>query len=372
MLKSLVVAASLLVGAYADISANSRLGQSLLKSARKLEDAEEEIDYSYVANYSIKFQGCHHVSQWNAEVDEDNDVRIQTVRLARFRLCPTNTCSNDKTAGCASGYGDYIVDLDTFLQSYLQNKQQQEEYNCQYAQENTCGCDNDNVDDEETCLYNCYMNNGLDYCVEEEGEEKFDANEYAQCAQVDFADGDDDAAQRRKLEDAEEEEIQYFIGPYCADQGGDVRLGLFTDDTCTEKSETSYSSLAGKSLPYSSESLISDDCVSCKEPVDEDANQDGDDAQDEDQVAEMCEQIYQTAGKCESYMGIQYPTESACTYIEGIKITRDDGIIRTESTRASKGASVAIGLFATTAILLGAYVYYLRTKLGGAINLSSM
>mmetsp|Transcript_1146 Transcript_1146/g.2290 ORF Transcript_1146/g.2290 Transcript_1146/m.2290 type:complete len:276 (+) Transcript_1146:407-1234(+) len=149
-------------------------------------------------------------------------------------------------------------------------------------------------------------------------------------------------------------------------------LDFFSDDTCTTVSETSYYSLAGTELPYSSESLISENCISCLQQED-DADQDGDDAQEQEvRVKEICEEIYQDAGKCETYMGIQYPTESACNYIEGIKITREDGIVLTESTRSSKGASVAIGLFATTAILLGAYVYYLRTKLGGTINLSSM
>jgi len=370
MLKSLVLATSLLVGANADIKADSSMGRSLLKTARRLEDGDDdgEIDYTYVANYSIKFQGCHHVSQWNAEVDEDNDVRMKIVRLARFRLCPTGTCNNSKTAGCESGYGDYIVDLDTFLTSYLTDKQTTEEYNCEYAQNNICGCDGDDVDDEDGCLNTCYANNGLSYCIQDEDEgDQFDALDYAVCAQYEY-EADDDA-NRRRLDEAEEE-VQYFIGAYCADQGGEVRLGFFSDDSCTEKSETSYSSLTGSSLPYSGESLISSNCISCQEPVEE---QDGDDAdaQDEDQVKEICEEMYMAAGKCESYMGIQYPTETACNYLEGIKITRDDGIMVTSSTRASKGAAVAIGLFATTAILLGAYVYFLQTKLGGKAGLST-
>jgi len=372
MLKSLVLATSLLVGANANIKADSSMGKSLLKSARRLEDGDDdgEIDYTYVANYSIKFQGCHHVSQWNAEVDEDNDVRMQTVRLARFRLCPSGTCSNDKAIGCTSGFGDYIVDLDTFLASYLQDKQETEEYNCEYAQNNICGCDADDVDDEDTCLNTCYANNGLSYCIEDEDEgEQFQAVDYAACAQYEY-EADDDA-NRRRLDEAEEE-VQYFIGAYCANQGGDVRLGFFSDDTCTTKSETSYSALTGSSLPYSTESLVSSKCVSCKEVAEEqDENGDDADAQDEDQVKEMCEEMYTAAGKCESYMGIQYPTETACNYLEGIKITTDDGIIRTSSTRASKGAAVAIGLFATTAILLGAYVHFLQTKLGSKVGLLS-
>ena len=71
-------------------------------------------------------------------------------------------------------------------------------------------------------------------------------------------------------------------------------------------------------------------------------------------------------------MSIEYPNESSCNYIEGIKIIRQDGVIRTSTTKKSKAAAVAIGLFTTLAVLLAGYVYYLRTKLGRAqINLAA-
>jgi len=361
MLKSLALAVSVFVGAEA-LKADSRLGMSLLSKARKLEDAADAYDYTYVADYSIKFQGCHHVSQWNLNADDgDENVRIQTKRLIRFRLCPTSSCTNDKTSGCSSSYGDYIVDMDTFLTSYLTDKQETEEYNCEYAAENTCGCYNDQVDDEDACLNNCYANNGMDYCIQndDDGAAQFDVMDYAACAQYQAG---------RRLDEGD---VAYYIGASCADQGGEVHLGLFVDDTCSEKSSTSYYTLTGNQLPYSDESLVSDSCISCKES-NQDAENNGDDVYDADNVREVCETLYTYAGKCETYMGIDYINENACSYIEGIKIIRDDGVIRTSATRKSKGAAVAIGLFATTAILLGAYVYYLRTKLGRAkINLAS-
>ena len=79
------------------------------------------------------------------------------------------------------------------------------------------------------------------------------------------------------------------------------------------------------------------------------------------------------SGKCETNMNNGYSSnEAACTYIEGIKIIREGGVIRTSTTQKSKAAAIVIGLFSTVAVLLGAYVYYLRTKLGRAkINLGS-
>ena len=88
----------------------------------------------------------------------------------------------------------------------------------------------------------------------------------------------------------------------------------------------------------------------------------------------MCETLYAYSGKCEKglYSYLYYPNVNACTYIEGIKIVRANGVIRTSSTKKSKAAAVVIGLFTTVAALLGAYVHYLRTKLGRArISLGS-
>jgi hypothetical protein len=114
------------------------------------------------------------------------------------------------------------------------------------------------------------------------------------------------------------------------------------------------------------------DCLSCKEPSDK--NNDGDDADDADDVAEVCETIYTYAGKCEQNLptGTVYKANNnACNYMEGIKIVRNDGTVVTSQAAANKTASVFIGMFVVSFILLSAYVYFLKTKLDRAsINLS--
>ena len=108
------------------IPTNSALGRRILAQAvsadtgaRWLADQDNGGDYSFIADYAIKFQGCHHVQQWNDDNDEENDVKIMTKRLARFRLCPVDQCSHDKSAGCTSKFGDYVVDMATFVEAYL-------------------------------------------------------------------------------------------------------------------------------------------------------------------------------------------------------------------------------------------------------------
>lgn len=365
-----------------NVKADSPLGMSLLSKARKLEE-DEEIDFTWVSDFSIKFQGCHHVSQWNEEADGEEDVRIETKRLVRFRLCPANECSPDKAGGCDSGYGDYIIDMNTFLESYYQALEDYNEYRCEYTAQVLCDCEDgdDKGDDfdEELCEYDCYVEHGIeDTCAdrnpyeddEQEEEEEFNLADYVECQQAKFENDN-----RRKLE---QEEIEYFIGPYCAEQGGAIFLGLFTDDTCTtfadeDGGSSAYSYMAGKSLPYADESLISMDCISCKEP--EDFNEDGNDAEDEDEVIEMCEQIYEQSGKCEQGLEatgyVNEANNNACNYIAGIKVVRKDGIITQVGSKANKTASIFIGIFVVAFVLLAAYVYYLKTKLDRAsINLS--
>lgn len=395
-----ILAALALVGASAashsrklqlnNIAADSKMGNTLLSKARKLEQAEDEVDFTWVAGYSIIFQGCHHVSQWNADADGEEDVKIETKRLVRFRLCPTGYCSETNAGGCSSGYGDYIVDMAEYLEAYLQAVEQQNEWMCQNLEENVCACNDDDQNqqgddfDEEKCMYDCYVANGVeDICAEnnpyeddEAQQEKFELQEYIECKNWEAPEDDNG---RRKLE--EEEEIEYFMGPYCDNNGGEIHLGLFTDDACTNFAAdddmggtTVYYAAVGEYPPYSSpskQSVVAFKCMSCEEPAEEDENNNGNDADDEDRVTEFCEQIYQKAGKCESGLSIDDPNENACNYMEGIKITRKNGVISSSGGGANKTATIFIGIFVVAFVLLAAYVFYLRTKLDRAsINLS--
>ena len=72
------------------------------------------------------------------------------------------------------------------------------------------------------------------------------------------------------------------------------------------------------------------------------------------------------SGKCETEFSVDdvpYPEEGACTYIESVKRLKTDGIIRSDQMISSKPASVAIGVFTGMAVLLGGYVYYLKSKI---------
>lgn len=224
--------------------------------------------------------------------------------------------------------------------------------------------------DRDECESDCYEDQGMDYCIEDEDEEQFEVENYLECAR--FEAPEDDDANGRRLE----EEVEYYLGPYCADQGGKIYLGMFSDDTCTTfadeySGKELYESLVGSSLPYSRQSFIGLECFSCMEPKDVNEGQNDADVQDEDEVKEVCEQLYEQSGKCEQYLSVDYPNTNACNYVEGIKIVRKNGIVVTSEASSSKTAAAFIGIFAVSTILLGSYVYYLKSKLDRAkINLS--
>jgi hypothetical protein len=374
--------ASVINGANGDIPMESTVGQALLKNARMLNNNNnnnnknsnynnnknsnynyqgqsqytgsyqdvnwKDIDTSYLAGYSIKFQGCHHVQQWNEDANGGDDtIKIMTQRLVRFRLCPSNACSAGASFGCDSNYGDYVVDMETYVGAYL--SQMQNEYMNGGGQRELSNNNNNNGQNSNQYKYNINF------------------NDYMQCAQMDMSgNGNRELANNNNNNQNNAyyysgNQDAYFIGPYCAEQGGEIRLGVFSDDTCSVFADDGNDMFKmahnGMELPYASHSMVNLNCISCG---------------GYGEVNEMCDTIYQVAGKCETKMSVYYPNESACTYIDGIKVIQENGVIRTSATRKSKAAAVSIGLFLTVAVLLAGYVYYLRTKLGRAkINLQA-
>ena len=293
-----------------------------------------------------------------------------TKRLVRFKLCPTDYCDNNK--GCTAGYGDYIIDMESYIAAWFEAKQAYQSFKCEFLASDVCQCSGNGGEDaaegEENadatnsyCLYDCYAAHKMSSCMENPYGDSaqnnaFNLYDYMTCASL--ADG-------------------FYVGPYCASQGGAIHLGLFTDESCTAFSDSAggretYYALKGANLPYGQTNIIDMDCMSCMEPSEN--NVDGDDAEDSDTVTEACESIYTPAGKCEAHLPYgtaMVPNNNACNYLEGIKIVRSDGTIRTAEARANKTGAVFIGMFTTVFVLLSSYVYYLKTKLDRAsINIA--
>ncbi len=324
----------------AQFSVSSKAGKDLIASSRLVNGSRslEDFDYDFVGRYSIKFQDCHSVNQWDGENNFDdeekgNAYRIIPTNLVRFRLCPSTSCSHATNSGCSSRYGDYLVDLNTFVYNYLTAMEALNDDINDYCY-SECFYDDD-------CMDRCFEKNGgnVRNTLDDDGV-LFDPLDYSTCSQ--FGEGED-----------------IFIGPYCSSDGKSINLGVFSDDSCNEFSscdDSCFQSTYGYYLPYTDSSMVQNTCVSCAYDY---INQRYDNNNYQDGASSVCKNLYSNAGKCETKMSIDYPNESACRYIQGIKFLRKDGVISSNSVKRSKGASMAIGLVSFTSILLAVYVHYL-------------
>jgi hypothetical protein len=250
---------SLLATAAATVSPATR---NLMKKARKLEDQnnnnnnqDEQEEEEYA------FLGKYQMKMVSCKAGEqirDPETGEYDYNAVIFRLCPNDDCDTDRATGCYEGHGDYVVGLKTFVQMYFEDQR-----------------DNMYFDDN------------------------FKVDEYAECREYE-----------QENDDGNNNAYPYYIGPACTEDGTDVRLQIFYDEACSQvPEEVTFEDISnGWSLPYEDGGLVSTSCQSCSE-----YNDNG-----EYELKEMCMQLYENSGKCETnmenyhYYGKQ---EGSCEYI---------------------------------------------------------
>lgn len=367
---------------------NSQLGRRLEE-----EEAEEyEVD---ISGYSLKFEQCQFVKAYDDELaGEDSDTILATRRFVIFRLCPTGSCDS-----CSYNFGEYIVDLEEYLEATVDYQKEMQEEMCDACQE----CNNWQDDEEEEQEdeeqdegeegrrrlqnYNVDCDSCYDECMKIENMEDngyIDATEFLECQMV--YDPEDDG------------KGTLYAGPMCASNGSKIKIGLFTDDECnvpdSEKDVDDYLMYGDVSMKLSHallKTVYSSECISCLKPEEEDENQ-NDDANDEEEeekeaeVLEMCEQLYDAAAKCEKTNGFDdgyasydgYANQLAqeevvCDFVESLKAGSYDEtgeIVVNGANSSTGGGSETTGgqKFALTFFILGTaglagYAAMLHSKL---------
>ena len=154
--------------------------------------------------------------------------------------------------------------------------------------------------------------------------------------------------------------MELFVGPYCSNGGKKILLGVFMDETCSYAAPSgTYEKLFyGNKLPFSKDSLVTNSCVACKEPSNYE-NNNYYDQQDADDVLEVCQRLYEDAGKCESDLAgtIPYPNTYGCDFIK--TLPRGTWSI---TKAASVPAKTFAGIFAITTVAFGALSVLLHKK----------
>lgn len=395
------------------IKAESKTGNRLLSKARRLDG---DGDITWIAGYSIKFQHCtsfqdyyngnwqeyaanYNYNQQNNQQYNENYQNYQNggeqyqnynqnqnqdgnmdyyngnqyanngnqdyqgmyqQHLVHFKLCPSDSCFR-----CKNG-ADYVVELEDFIQATLDAKLSAQEYACEKVKDN-CYCDN--AYSEDQCLYSCYTNAKLTECANAMYEEEFDMEDAIQCTELET--DDEDAVKQFYYQSArngdmayygeeEEQEGSMYVGPYCSKNGKNIYLGVFREETCSVAAPAGIYEAThyGDNLKYSDKSIVDSGCISCKEPTEVDY-QNYWDQQDADEVTDVCENLYEIAGKCEEGLDGYFPyrDNSGCSYIKTLNAS---GIVY---PKANVSAKVFAGIFGvTTAVLATVSMYLWKTS----------
>ena len=363
---------------------NSQLGRRLEE-----EEAEEyEVD---ISGYSLKFEQCQFVKAYDDELaGEDSDTILATRRFVIFRLCPTGSCDS-----CSYNFGEYIVDLEEYLEATVDYQKEMQEEMCNACQECNNWEDNEEDEDDEGRRrlqnYNVDCDSCYDECMKIENMEDngyIDATEFLECQMV--------------YDPADDGKGALYAGPMCASNGSKIKIGLFTDEECnvpdSSKDVDDYLMDGdGVSMKLSHallKTVYSSECISCLKPEEEDENEDDDANEEEEEeeeekepeVLEMCEQLYDAAAKCEKTNGFDngyanydgYANQLAqegvvCDFVESLKAGSYDEtgeIVVNGANSSIGGGSETTGgqKFALTFFILGTaglagYAAMLHSKL---------
>lgn len=377
------------------LMANARPTSNSKLNNRRLDQQAYDI-----TSYSLKFEKCQYIKQYAEEYNADVDTVLETKHFVIFRLCPDNECTS---TSCSENYGEYIVDMETYLESTLTHMQEEQEMYCQACEE--CAAENDDGaanDDAARRLFstsssfssgrrrNLSVNVNCSTCYSEcQNIENMEENGYV------------DAAEYLKCEKVYENQnngFSYYAGPTCAKYGTRIKVGLFSDENCEYLEENLsvekyLKNNDGYNVKLSYHLLKkvqqTEECLASCTAVNEN-DYDGGDVQ----LAEVCENLYSAAGKCESphgfENGIDYSNseyydvqaaneESVCDFITTIQsgqytqtgdivITGGRTVTFNSNTQMSGGQKFALTFFAIGTMGLTMYAAMLYRKISKSKN----
>ncbi|CAJ1966798.1 unnamed protein product [Cylindrotheca closterium] len=364
----------------------------LLQGAKPTKNSqlERRLDQNYevdISQYSVKFQKCQFVKSYDDDLaaDEDMPTVLATKRFIVFRLCPDNNCES-----CSNGYGEYLVDLETYLAATVDYQKGIQQAMCNACQ-NNCVFDDDqynnNGDDDgaqrklENYPYSLNCNTCYEECSKIENMEKNgyrDATDFLECTVIHDPEDDDKTA--------------LYAGPMCASSGYKIKIGVFTDQYCSildaDKDVDDYLMSDDGTQSKLSHALLKTVytdgyCVSCA------AYNNGND--DGGQANDMCDELYQESAKCEKAHGFDngyanydsdYQNQLAqeeivCDFIDSIKAGSYDDYgeivvtganLSSSGTTTTSGQKLALSFFVFGTIGLAFYAGKLHRELTKGIG----
>jgi hypothetical protein len=282
-------------------TANSQLG------IRRAEEEVEDYEVSLAA-YSLKFEQCQFVKAYSDDLadDEESTTVLDTKRFVIFRMCPTGSCDT-----CSENFGEYVIDLETYIATMVEYQTEMQEGMCKACQE--CGNYGQNADGDANNAdggrqlqgNNYYGTVDCDSCYDEcmkienmEANGYIDATNFLECVMI-YDSADDGGG-------------TLYAGPMCASGGTKIKIGVFTDQYCNvpdlDKDVDDYLlSDQGVQMKLSHallKTVYSSECIDCTftDPNQEDGQNDNRD-ENANQVLDMCDDLYEGSAKCETSNG---------------------------------------------------------------------
>ena len=295
-------------------------------------------------------------------------------------------------------YPEYLVELREFLESYMQQKEEMEEQICQYEEQkceyscqnqyNNNANQNNNAnrkleDANEYCLMNCLSDAGYGDCYEGNANNN-NNNNGNQAQELDYA-------RFAECEPLYENNNNYnanaqsaYVGAYCSKGGSAINLGVFSDPSCTVKSDNSlFESVYYQSLPYATTSIVGNECLSCDaaeyqfEADDGNNNNNNNNNQYNYEVSEICAEVHERAAKCEKNLKIDssasannnggysryYPHTESCQLIHST-LSSLESVTKSNGKSLKTARAFAWIFFFTTLASVG-YIAFLHTKKDG-------
>lgn len=366
----------------------ARMASKLLESAIETENSQlnrklEQVEID-ISGYEIKFQQCQFVKSYDDELAEDEDTKtvLATKRFVVFRMCPSGNCAN-----CAYNYGEYVIDMETYLETATAYYAEDREGMCGLCEE-VCYADDDATKNAGAAYIDC--NSCVDYCAYFENMDDngvyMESYLMAECAQV-YADDNGN---------------EIYAGAICSNNGANIKIGAFKDEYCSQMNKNvDIEDYLENGLKFDNDILEKvvnvTSCVSCTATeweIPEENDQQNDQAE-EVEVNEMCETLYEAAAKCESKYGFdnywkayedyenQYVQEDlVCDFISSLGNGNYDEygeiVLNGSSSSGSSGSATGGQKFALTVFILstvglavyGASLHSQLTK-GGKADLSA-
>jgi len=332
------------------------------KVIRRLEDGGNGDDaYSSrdLSSYSLKFDRCQFIKAYDNDLAANGNAEtvLSTKSYVTFKICPSESCGNSYGSGC----GDYVIDMETYL-NYA---------GAYYANDvaNTCNACDNNCEVDDVYGYGKYANyngnrrlDGTDcnsclpmcYLYENFGGNGYvDAMDYTECVAA----------------AVDDEGTQLYVGPSCVSNGHKIKMAVFEDQYCSISSDKSVEKVLGYKVSDLVLSKISSKkCVSCDASSDDDAGGNG---------VDICSSVYSYSAKCEVDMdyselsGNEATNEdSVCNFINVVnsgtydqsgEIYLGDGVITKVSggIEASGAQKFFLTFFLLASLALGVYAYVL-------------